>query len=508
MAETEAPLDVVVPDHLRSTIDVGSTDVHVVADEIVQALAASAFHDREPRVARRGPELVRMTDRGELEELTLPSLSDEISRAAICMRWNDKEVKTAKPPRDVVNIVLDRDTKDYAGIHEVKRVVDAPVLDATGRLVIESGFDRASGIWLRPAPGLTNLRISSDIDSAYKARDYLMRELLDDFGFTEQADRANAFAYLITPAVLPFVDGPTPLFPVLGDDHGVGKTELARALLVPTCGEIAVTPPLGTADEWRKNITTALMAGVPAVVFDNLDKVLDTGSLAVALTARKWTDRVLGGNKRVTLPIENVWGATASNLEVSEELARRSVPIYLEAGSVKPSDRPKDAFRHPDLFGWTCANRKQLLEAVLTIVAYWHEGPGYEPVMTEDGPDLVQAGHEEWGVDAPPLGSFDRWHRVLGGILWAVDVEGFLGNLNRIRTENIGDERGEFVAFVKAWYALNREPMTAKELLQLGTPARSMRGPPRCHPTRARRGFLAAETARRITQWFLPLGRS
>ncbi len=29
-----------------------------------------------------------------------------------------------------------------------------------------------------------------------------------------------------------------------------------------------------------------------------------------------------------------------------------------------------------------------------------------------------------------------------------------------------------------------------------------------CHPARARRGFLAAETVRRITQWFLPLGRS
>ena len=28
------------------------------------------------------------------------------------------------------------------------------------------------------------------------------------------------------------------------------------------------------------------------------------------------------------------------------------------------------------------------------------------------------------------------------------------------------------------------------------------------HPTRAGRGFLAAETFRRITQWFLPLGRS
>src|SRR6266516_4297489 len=29
-----------------------------------------------------------------------------------------------------------------------------------------------------------------------------------------------------------------------------------------------------------------------------------------------------------------------------------------------------------------------------------------------------------------------------------------------------------------------------------------------CHPTRARRGFLAGETVRRITQWFLPLCRS
>ena len=444
--------------------------LHEQADDAVEALAALTAESGDPRVLARGAELVRMTDRGELEGLTAHSLVDEMSRSARFLKV-DKEGQPyeVQPPTTLARVLLDRDLKDYGNIPRVEYVVDAPVVTASGELVTSPGYDPDTGIWYRPAPGLERFSINTDRESVQAALSFLQQEVLGDFGFVEEADRANALALMLTPPLLPYINAPTPLFPFIGDEPGVGKTLAAQVTLAPTCG---LTPPTAESqdrDEWRKNITTQLLAGVPAVLLDNLKRTLDSGSLASALTTAVWRDRILGGNRLATLPVRNAWAATANNLELSDELARRSVPIYLDAGDVKPSDRPKTAFRHPDLLGWVLENRREALEAVLTLVAAWLEGPEY--LARDDEGHVV--GYEKVGsplwkpVQAPPLGSFDRWHRVVGGVLQSAGVEGFLGNLQKIRVENVDDEAEQFGAFLYEWSKLGVEPLTAQELSDL-----------------------------------------
>jgi hypothetical protein len=444
-------------------------DLHEQVDRIVTALARTE-DPLEPRVLLRGAELVRMTERGELEPLSSDSLLEEMSRAAGFVKLNAQQAPVwVAPPKALASLVLSRDAKDYGSIPRVEHVVDAPVVSAAGSLVSEPGYNRETGIWFRPAPGMGRLEPRDDWDAVRAARDWLLREVLGDFGFVEQADRANALALMLTPTVLPYLGGaPTPLFPILGSEHGVGKSYLAEAALLPACGRVPTTPEVGNPEEWRKNITTQLMAGVTAIWIDNLHRTLDTGPLAAALTSSVWRDRALGRNELVTLPIRNVWVTTAKNLGISPELARRAVPIYLDPGETKPSDRPKAAFRHANLIEWLEQNRALALRALLTLVCGWLGGKEALTLNNDGEWDYERQGVGSWEpVNAPPLGSFDRWQKVVGGILQAADVEGFLGNLGKIRVENVDDDHEQMAVFVYQWAQLRLEPLDVRALSRL-----------------------------------------
>ena len=56
-----------------------------------------------------------------------------------------------------------------------------------------------------------------------KAKDLLLDELLADFPFASQADRANAVAWLLLPLIRPSIDGPTPLHLIEAPIQGTGK---------------------------------------------------------------------------------------------------------------------------------------------------------------------------------------------------------------------------------------------------------------------------------------------
>jgi hypothetical protein len=172
-----------------------------------------------------------------------------------------------------------------------------------------------------------------------------------------------------------------------------------------------------------------------------------------------WSDRELGSTKQLVVPVRNAWVATGNNLDLTDEHARRAVPIILDPGDVRPSERPKADYQHPDLIGWAREHRDMLVEAALTLVAHWTEG---EAVMLPSGE--FERFEERTSADRT-LGSFERWGAVVGGILAAADVRGFLGNLDRV--SNLSTEREDAARFLDAWHALGREPMTSAELKAL-----------------------------------------
>ena len=164
------------------------------------------------------------------------------------------------------------------------------------------------------------------------------------------------------------------------------------------------------ADELRKNLTATLMTGTGLYWIDNVHHKVDNASLALATTTEVWKDRVLGHSKTVVLPVRCSRILSGNNVELSSELARRSVLIRLDANVERPTDR-KD-FRHPNLLGYVRTNRGQLVWAGLTLIQAW-----------------IAAGKPA-GIEI--LASYEPWSQVMGGISVAV-IEGFLENRGELK---------------------------------------------------------------------------
>jgi hypothetical protein len=89
-------------------------------------------------------------------------------------------------------------------------------------------------------------------------------------------------------------------------------------------------------DEWRKRLTAKLREIPSILLIDNLRRQLDASSVAAALTAPYWEDRVLGKSEMVRFPIRCVWIATGNNPQFSNEIARRMVRIRLDPTRTSP----------------------------------------------------------------------------------------------------------------------------------------------------------------------------
>jgi hypothetical protein len=263
------------------------------------------------------------------------------------------------------------------------------------------------------------------------ARSLLLDDLLGDFPFTSEAERAHALALLLLPFVRPLIEGPTPLHLVEKPMPGTGATLLVDAIAVVATGHSASIMTEGRdEEEWRKRITAKLREAPLMVVIDNLRRPLDAAPVAAALTAPYWEDRILGRSDIIRIPVRCAWVATGNNPQLSNEIARRAVRIRLDAHMDRPWQR--DGFRHPNLLTWVHAHRGSLVSACLTLGRAW-----------------VEAGRPR--DRRATLGSFESWSETMGGILDVAGVPGFLANAEELY--ELSDAEGTlWRSFVAAWW--------------------------------------------------------
>jgi putative DNA primase/helicase len=216
------------------------------------------------------------------------------------------------------------------------------------------------------------------------------------------------------------ISGPTPAFLIQKPSPGTGATLLANVISLIALGRPAMLEVAKTdGDEWRKSITASLLGGSSMIVFDNVHAEIKDQSIAAAITAETWSDRMLGKSQKVALPNTALWLFTGNNVTFSSELARRLVMVRLDAGLVDPTkDR---VYKHADLQKWVKANRTALVGAILTLVQAW-----------------IAAG-QPVAKGASRLASFEDWSAVIGGILSFAEIPGFLQDRDTIKT-GITDE--------------------------------------------------------------------
>jgi putative DNA primase/helicase len=381
-------------------------------------------------------------------------------RLADAARWvkltRDGEDREAHPPAIAAAALLEM-ADGLAEIPVVSQVAMMPFFAPDGSLVSKPGYSAAARVWYEPVPGVTIPAVPEHPSDAEKARagGLLLGDLLADFPFAGKADRSHALAFLLLPFIRPMISGPTPLHVIDAPVAGTGKGLLTRACLLPSHGTLPPMTQLSSdEEEVRKQIATVLLAGYPSVVFDNVRVTVDSAALASAIIEQAYRGRLLGRNEDVSATVRCVWSANGNNVQASGEIARRSAWIRLDDSA---DDKAREhaehpwqriGFRHSDLIGWARANLGELAWAALTIIRSWQA-----------------AGSKPW--EGKPLGSFEEWSRIMGGIIQHADGSGFLANSDDAYDRAASDE-GETGAFVRAWAALyGAKPVTPGDLAVL-----------------------------------------
>lgn len=365
------------------------------------------------RVFNYGDVITELTD-DRMMALEHGSLLGLLAETAHFYRPGRAGVSSATWPDDNVIRAVAARQRDFTPLD---RLSQAPFVRIDGTICQSPGYDQQSRTFLIQDPMLAGVAVpdSPTSEQMQQAVD-LLTEWFCDMSASEKADKANLFALILTP----FVRGLVPLVPMAvldGLQPGVGKNLMADCIALLVTGSNADPLPFpGDDDELRKVITSTFGTGAPLFVFDEAHTVAGK-SLARALTATSYTDRILGVSRMATYPNNATWMALGNQVQVQGDLARRVYRIALRPPQPDPERRRNGQFLHPDLRAWTRQNRPHLIQAVLTLVRGWFAA-GQPAAPT--------------GVS---FGSFEAWDRIIGGILYVAGVPGFLANLARWRSE-------------------------------------------------------------------------
>lgn len=326
----------------------------------------------------------------------------------------------------------------------------APAFDGAGRLVATPGYHAEARLYYHRHPGfdvptIPNRPTASDVASA---RTLIFDDLFIDFPFAAQADRAHALVALLLPFVRRMVGAFTPIHLIEATTPGSGKGLLSDLISIVATGRACEPTTISRdEDETRKKLTAILLRGPAIILLDNLRGGLDSSQLASTITADPWTDRFLGQTKMISLPNRATWLATGNNPNLSAEIARRCVRVRLEPKTDRPWERT--AFKHPAVRTWAIEHRARLVHAVLVLVRHW-----------------LASGRP---MGARTLGSFETWAEVMGGILEAAGVAGFLGNMDDLY--GAADLEGqEWRTFVGVWHErFGSQSVLAGDLIDLAS---------------------------------------
>jgi putative DNA primase/helicase len=446
-------------DVVRYEIDVTSHLLHEHCDETWIAVTGwAAQHMPHPPIMLRGSQLVFLAlddDDARLRDFDSESLRLLMSRAANFYRTTKDGVVYVKAPREIATALLRYPPQDLVRLGNltrlpenqiqlrVNRVVDVPVLSAIGSLITSPGFHPDARTYYVPDTAMGAVaQVDQDWEHEPSYNDFvhgttmqqlavedakqLLLEVLQDFPFADEASRAHALCLIIEPFVREMIgNSPTPMYAITASQPDSGKTLLADVCLGIGCGRPAVSTYTSDEDELRKRITALLMQGRSVVQFDNVKQVLDSGVLAAALTASTWEDRILGKSQLATAQIRNVWLFTSNNPTISAELTRRICPIRLT--NPHPADYD---FLHANLAEWAREHRAELVQASLVLALNYVRG--WDLDVTPDGELEMR---RRYTSRTRMLHSYPRWSEIMGGILHAAEIEGFLDNLDELHEE-------------------------------------------------------------------------
>lgn len=414
----------------------------VIAARIAKRLAETGA------VYRRGAGLVTLHG-ADARMLILPMLKGLIEALFRLVKHN---VSSGNPrvvscPDDLANRVL---VELPLHCKPLRAVVSYPVMRPNGQVLTTPGYDDDSGLYFAPGSGEgRGVPELADLDALRSA----LARVWSPFRsvcFKADADRCMYLALLFSAMIRPALST-APGFLMRAHMPGTGKTLLSKAVLAvvganPTVHLADTTQP----EEFAKRIGTAVRAGSPVIVFDNLTGLIQNVELNALLTSDRVSIRRLGSNDpEPEIEARSLWILNGNNVAPSADMNRRLLPISLDAGMEHPELRRFDSCPVAEV----SARREAYQDDLLAIMQMYHQA----------GAPVIERGSG--------LGSYTEWDKCVRQlILWlgqqdvlsfeAVDVA------TVVKANGTEDpEKVAFSAFLEAARALHgKHPFTLQNL--------------------------------------------
>ena len=443
--------------------------------------AAAASDDARPLIRVIAGELPRVVD--EAESSLIAANADIFQRAGIIVRpapFPDLPGKDAATMSRIVEVLdnhlveeftrharwerFDKRIDDWVSIdaplkiaatylervgkwrlRSLSGIVSAPTLRPDGSILSAPGYDVQTGLLFDPCgaefptipPRPTRAQAITALGD--------LQMLIQSFDFEDRVSCSVAISAILTALVRGSLRA-APLHGFTAPVAGSGKSKLVDlASMIATGRPASVLSQGRTEEETEKRLAGVLLSGDQVITFDNCERSLGGDLLAQAITQSVLKIRPLGRSDTMDVPSRATFFATANNLVIGGDLARRTLICKLDPKCERPEQR---TFR-TDPVAVARVHRGRLVSGALTILRAFHV-----------------AGRPSSGMGA--LGSFEDWSDwVRGALIWLGESD----PVSSMEAARAADPVVQALSSVAEqwWVLLGDKRVTATEVIGVAT---------------------------------------
>jgi putative DNA primase/helicase len=417
LLETAEVMDL-VPD--LPVIQVVAGELNRVATEAENALIAS-----NAPIYQRGVSLVRpryfevqrkdggVALQGGLGSMTTPATVDVLCGVSEFKRWDARagRLVTIDPPTKVVDILLSR--AGHWRLPPIDGVITAPTLRPDGSVITAAGYDPATHLYHLADPSLRVPPIperptKAEAEAALES----LQELLDEFPFETDTDRAVVLAGILTLVARGMFDV-VPGFVFSASTPGSGKSYLTDLIAAIGTGQVAPSMNGEDHNEMVKHLVAKVIQGAPLISIDNVNGALWGAFLCQLIERRRITVRPLGESRDIEMEARITFFANGNGITLRGDLVRRCLKATIDAEVERPELR--EFKKNP--MAMVMSDRGAYLAAAMTVVrAYLAAGK----------PDAAK----------PQLGSFEDWSDVIRSSLIWLGCADVVGSIEAARDDD------------------------------------------------------------------------
>lgn len=414
-------------------------------DEIAQHLSGEGL------LYERGQLLVTLQSDGQTRAVNPATAKYLAGTHCNLQRFDNrkKDYRSTDLPDSIAQLMI---TRTGHGVYKpLTAVITAPTITPQGRLIAVPGYDVATGLLLiqQQESAFFPIPQNPKIEDLRNAFDLLWYPF-KDFPFDGDNSKSCMVAALLTAVVRPCL-ATAPGFGFDAPTAASGKTKLALCIAALATGnDEALLPPPTDDEETRKKIATALANTKQVMIFDNVEAQLKSPAMAAFLTARTWSDRLLGGNTEIHASNRVLTLITGNNLMPQGDIVRRMLIVridpQLEATQVWQREFELDPL------DYVIRNRQRLVAAALTLLS------GF---VAAGMPRLLKG----------RLASFEEWDdQVRQCIIWLGQqgVGNLIDPVERLNSVAANDpENLRLAALVADWFnAYGDAPQLLKDVIR------------------------------------------